>query len=100
MQPIFRIAKPLCQEYNNQNKTYERNSDYEIIRRGQYERQFEKLIRNRITKLHYDTDNHVLWIGTYGNGFKVYDVANDENVKLYEGRKTETFFGAQVEAMF
>ena len=40
----------------------------EIIRRVQYERQFEKLIRNRITKLYYDTDNHVLWIGTYGNG--------------------------------
>ena len=40
----------------------------EIIRRGQYERQFEKLIRNRINKLYYDTDNHVLWIGTYGNG--------------------------------
>lgn len=44
------------------------HANYEIIRRGQYERQFEKLIRNRITKLHYDTDNHVLWIGTYGNG--------------------------------
>ena len=39
-----------------------------INRRVQYERQFEKLIRNRITKLHYDSDNHVLWIGTYGNG--------------------------------
>jgi len=40
----------------------------EITRKEQYERQFEKLIRNRITKLYYDTDNHVLWIGTYGNG--------------------------------
>ena len=40
----------------------------EIIRRVQYERQFEKLIRNRINKLYYDADNHVLWIGTYGNG--------------------------------
>ena len=40
----------------------------EIIRRVQYERQYEKLIRNRINKLYYDTDNHVLWIGTYGNG--------------------------------
>ena len=44
------------------------HDNYEITRRGQYERQFEKLIRNRITKLHYDADNHVLWIGTYGNG--------------------------------
>ena len=43
-------------------------ANYEIIRRVQYERQFEQLIRNRIIKLHYDTDNHVLWIGTYGNG--------------------------------
>ena len=43
-------------------------SNYEITRRVQYERQFEQLIRNRITKLHYDADNHVLWIGTYGNG--------------------------------
>ena len=40
----------------------------EIDRKVQYERQFEKLIRNRITKLHYDSDNQVLWIGTYGNG--------------------------------
>lgn len=40
----------------------------EITRKVQYERQFEKLIRNRITKLHYDSDNEVLWIGTYGNG--------------------------------
>lgn len=44
------------------------HADYKITRRGQHERQFEKLIRNRITKLHYDTDNHILWIGTYGNG--------------------------------
>jgi len=44
------------------------HANCEIIRRGQYERQFEKLIRNRITKLHYDAGNHVLWIGTYGNG--------------------------------
>ena len=43
-------------------------SNYEIDRRVQYERQFEQLIRNRITKLYYDSDNHVLWIGTYGNG--------------------------------
>ena len=40
----------------------------EIVRKVQYERQYEKLIRNRINKLYYDTDNHVLWIGTYGNG--------------------------------
>ena len=43
-------------------------SHFEITRKVQYERQFEQLIRNRITKLHYDADNHVLWIGTYGNG--------------------------------
>lgn len=41
---------------------------YETTRQVQYERQFEKLIRNRITRLYYDADNHVLWIGTYGNG--------------------------------
>lgn len=40
----------------------------EIMRRVQYERQFEQLIRNRISDLYYDNDNHVLWIGTYGNG--------------------------------
>lgn len=43
-------------------------SNHEITRKVQYERQFEQLIRNRITKLYYDADNHVLWIGTYGNG--------------------------------
>ena len=41
---------------------------YNICRKVHYERQYEQLIRNRITKLYYDTDNHVLWIGTYGNG--------------------------------
>ena len=40
----------------------------DINRKVQYERQFEKLIRNRITNLHYDNDNEVLWVGTYGNG--------------------------------
>ena len=59
--------KRFIYEMKFENEDY-LHADYEIIRRGQYERQFEKLIRNRITKLHYDTDNHVLWIGTYGNG--------------------------------
>ncbi|WP_406030421.1 carbohydrate porin [Succinivibrio sp.] len=53
-------------------------------------------LRFFVTYKHYN-DSHV---GTYGNGFKVHDVANNKDVKLYEGRKTETFFGAQVEAMF
>ena len=51
-------------------------------------------LRFFVTYKHYN-DSHV---GTYGNGFKVEH--NGEKVKLYEGRKTETFFGAQVEAMF
>ena len=53
-------------------------------------------LRFFVTYKHYN-DFHV---GTYGNGFKVHDVANDKDVQLYEGRKTETFFGAQAEAMF
>ena len=53
-------------------------------------------LRFFVTYKHYN-DSHV---GTYGNGFKVHDVANNKDVQLYEGRKTETFFGAQVEAMF
>ena len=48
----------------------------EIIRRVQYERQYEKLIRNRINKLYYDADNHVLWIGTYGNGLIRQNIPN------------------------
>ena len=59
--------KRFVYEMQFENEDY-LHANYEIIRRGQYERQFEKLIRNRITKLHYDADNHVLWIGTYGNG--------------------------------
>ena len=43
-------------------------TNYNVHRRVTYERQYEQLIRNRINKLYYDTDNHVLWIGTYGNG--------------------------------
>ena len=53
-------------------------------------------LRFFVTYKHYN-DSHV---GTYGHGFKVHDVANNKDVQLYEGRKTETFFGAQVEAMF
>ena len=53
-------------------------------------------LRFFVTYKHYN-DSHV---GTYGNGFKVKNVATDKPVQLYEGRKTETFFGAQVEAMF
>ena len=53
-------------------------------------------IRFFATYKHYN-DKHV---GTYGHGFKVHDVANNEDVQLYKGRKTETFFGAQVEAWF
>ena len=52
-------------------------------------------LRFFVTYKHYN-DSHV---GTYGNGFSV-QKASGETVKLYEGRKTETFFGAQVEAMF
>jgi ligand-binding sensor domain-containing protein len=59
--------KRFIYEMKFENEDY-LHADYEIIRRGQYEKQYEKLIRNRITKLHYDADNHVLWIGTYGNG--------------------------------
>ena len=54
-------------------------------------------IRFFVTYKHYGHDSHV---GTYGNGFKVHDVANNKDVQLYEGRKTETFFGAQAEAWF
>ncbi|MBW7570301.1 carbohydrate porin [Succinivibrio faecicola] len=53
-------------------------------------------IRFFVTYKHYN-DSHV---GTYGNGFKVENVATRKPVQLYEGRKTETFFGAQVEAWF
>ncbi|MDD6205464.1 carbohydrate porin [Succinivibrio sp.] len=53
-------------------------------------------IRFFATYKHYN-DKHV---GTYGNGFKVKNVATGKNDPLYEGRKTETFFGAQVEAWF
>ena len=44
------------------------HTNYDISRKVQYERQFEQLIRNRISRLYYDKDNHVLWIGTNGNG--------------------------------
>ncbi len=56
------------------------------------------IIRFFATYKHYNhNDAHV---GTYGHGYKVYDEAKDENVQLYKGRKTETFFGAQVDAAF
>lgn len=51
-------------------------AEYEINRRVQYERQFEKLLRNRINVLYYDADNHVLWIGTYGNGLVRQNISN------------------------
>ena len=54
-------------------------------------------IRFFVTYKHYGQKAHV---GTYGNGFKVHDVAENDDVKLYEGRKTEVYFGAQVEAWF
>ena len=53
-------------------------------------------LRFFVTYKHYNDDH----VGTYGHGYKVHDEAKDKNVQLYEGRKTETFFGAQVEAMF
>ena len=53
-------------------------------------------IRFFATYKHYNDDH----VGTYGHDFKVKDVANNKNVQLYEGRKTETFFGAQVDAAF
>ena len=53
-------------------------------------------LRFFVTYKHYNDDH----VGTYGNGFKVHDVANSKDFQLYEGRKTETFFGAQVEAAF
>ena len=61
-------------------------SNYEVSRKVHYERQYEKLIRNRITKLHYDTDNHVLWIGTYGNGLVRQNISNTYayQIKLQE----------------
>ena len=52
-------------------------------------------LRFFVTYKHYN-DSHV---GTYGHDFKVKDATGD-TVQLYKGRKTETFFGAQVEAMF
>ncbi|MBW7570304.1 carbohydrate porin [Succinivibrio faecicola] len=54
------------------------------------------IIRFFATYKHYNDDH----VGTYGNGFKVENVATRKPVQLYEGRKTETFFGAQVDAAF
>ena len=59
--------KRFIYEMRFENENYAQTG-YEIIRQVQYERQFEQLIRNRISDLYYDSDNHVLWIGTYGNG--------------------------------
>ena len=53
-------------------------------------------LRFFVTYKHYNDK----LVGTYGNGFKVKNEATGKPEQLYEGRKTETFFGAQVEAAF
>ena len=53
-------------------------------------------LRFFVTYKHYNDK----LVGTYGHGFKVKNEATGKPEQLYEGRKTETFFGAQVEAAF
>lgn len=52
------------------------SSPFQVSKRVQSERQFERLIRNRISKLYFDKDNQVLWIGTYGNGLIRHNVSS------------------------
>ena len=53
-------------------------------------------LRFFVTYKHYNDDH----VGTYGHDFKVKNEATGKPEQLYKGRKTETFFGAQVDAAF
>lgn len=52
------------------------HSPYQVSRRVQSEKQFERLIRNRISQLYYDKDNQILWVGTLGNGLIRHNVSS------------------------